>query len=79
MQNNPDAMRQAMQLAQSEAGQQLLQFLRQSGGEDLDQAMNRARAGDYTAIKSLLSGLMENPQARELMKKMGGNHGPAGR
>lgn len=79
MQNNRKAMEDALRMAQSEAGQQLLNMLKQSGGPDLDRAMNQAAAGDYAAAKALLANLMQNPQAQELMKRMGGNHGPDGR
>lgn len=79
MQSSQDAMRDAMRMAQSPAGQQLLQLLRQSGGTQLDQAMNQALSGDYTAAKSLLSSLMNDPRAMELMKQLGGSHGSDGR
>ncbi len=79
MQNNNDVMAKALRMAQSEAGQQLLSMLKHSGGQELDQAMNQAAAGDYTAAKAMLSNLMKDPQAQELMKKLGGSHGSDGR
>jgi hypothetical protein len=79
MQNNNDVMAKALRMAQSEAGQQLLSMLKHSGGQELDQAMNQAAAGDYTAAKLLLNNLMKDPQAQELMKRLGGSHGSDGR
>ena len=79
MQNNPETIRQAMKMAQSEAGQQLLRMLQQSGGTDLDQAMNRAASGDFSSAKALLTNLMKDPQAMELMKQIGGGYGATGR
>lgn len=79
MQNNRKAMEDALRMAQSDAGQQLLNMLKQSGGPELDRAMTQAAAGDYAAAKALLANLMQNPQAQELMRKMGGSHGSTGR
>lgn len=79
MQNNPDAVREAMRIAQSDAGQQLLQMLQQNSGPQLDQAMNQAISGDLRGAKALLSSLMKDPRAMELLKQMGGSYGSAGR
>ncbi len=79
MQPNQEDIRNALRMAQSPAGQQLLQLLRQSGGQELDQAMNQALSGDYRSAKTILNSLLNNPQAMELMKQMGGNHGSDGR
>lgn len=79
MQPNQDAIREAMRMAQSPAGQQLLQMLRSTGGQELDQAMTKAISGDYQTAKKLLDSLMKDPRAMELMKQMGGSHGSDGR
>ena len=79
MQNNRKAMEDALRMAQSPAGQQLLKLLQQSNGPQLNQAMEKAAAGDYAAAKMLLSNLMQDPQARQLLDRMGGNHGSDGR
>lgn len=79
MQSNQDAIRDAMRLAQSPAGQQLLQLLRTAGGQELDQAMNKALSGDYQDAKKLLANLMTDPRTAELMNQIGGNHGSNGR
>ena len=79
MQSNQEAIREAMRMAQSPAGQQLLQILRSTGGPQLEQAMNKALSGDLHSAKNLLNTLMQDPRAMELMKQMGGNHGSDGR
>lgn len=72
MQNrNDDAMVEAMRLAQSPAGQQLLQLLQKTGGDKLQQAMARAAAGDYAQAKETISRLMEDPEARRLLSQLG--------
>ncbi len=65
------AMQEALRLAKSPAGQQLLAILQQSGGAQLQQAMTQAAAGDYEAAKQALSGLMNRPEARQLLEQLG--------
>lgn len=79
MQNNPDAIREALRMAQSAEGQQLMQLLQQCGGQELSQAMNQAAAGDYRAAKSIVNSLMKDPRAQALLKQMGGSYGSDGR
>ncbi len=79
MQNNQDAIRKAMQLAQTAEGQQLLNLLQSTGGSELQTAMDKAAAGDYAAAKQALSGILSNPEARKLLRQMGGNYGSDGR
>lgn len=79
MQNNQDAIREAMRMAQSPAGQQLLQLLRSGNSEAMKTAMDRAAAGDYAAAKQALSGILSNPEAQKLLSQMGGTNGSNGR
>ena len=79
MQNNPDAIREALRMAQSAEGQQLMQLLQQCGGQELSHAMNQAAAGDYRAAKAIVNGLMKDPRAQALLKQMGGSYGSDGR
>ena len=79
MQNNPDAIREALRMANSPAGQQLMKLLQRSGGQELNQAMNKAASGDYEEAKKLLNTLLRDPQARQLLDRMGGNYGTDGR
>lgn len=79
MQYDPDTIRQAMNLAQSPQGQQLIKMLQAQGGADLQKAMNSATAGDYTAAKEALAGILNDPAARELLRQLGGSYGQNGR
>lgn len=79
MQNNQEAIREAMRMAQGPAGQQLLQMLRAGNSQELKTAMDKAAAGDYIAAKQALSGILSNPEAQKLLSQMGGNHGSNGR
>lgn len=65
-------IQEAMKLAQSPAGQQLIKLLQEIGGKDLNTAMEKAAAGDYTQAKQAISALMNNPEAQKLLKQMGG-------
>lgn len=79
MQYDPEAIRQAMNLAQSPQGQQLIKMLQAKGGSDLQKAMNKATSGDYSAAKETLGGILKDPSVRELLQQLGGNYGQNGR
>lgn len=79
MQNNQDMIRQAMRLAQTPAGQQLIRMLQASNDTQLQNVMNNAASGDYASAKKVLSELLNNPEAQKLISQMGGSHGPDGR
>lgn len=79
MPNNSDAIQEAMRMAQSPAGQQLLRLLQQGNSQALQQAMNSAASGDYESAKKALSTVLNDPQAQKLLRQMGGNHGSDGR
>ncbi|MEE0109299.1 MAG: hypothetical protein UEP57_00190 [Oscillospiraceae bacterium] len=71
MQNIPD-MSELLRLAQSPAGQQLMALLQQSGGRELESAVAKASAGDYTQAKQALSSLLSTPEAQALLKQLEG-------
>ncbi len=69
MQNSPD-MSELIRLAQSPAGQQLFAMLQRSGGDELQNAVAKASAGDFSGAKDTLSALLSNPHAQALLKQM---------
>lgn len=75
MELNPNAqdfsIQQAMQLAQSPAGQQLISLLRSSGGKEFQDAMAKAAAGDYTQAKNLISSMRSDPEMQKLLEQLG--------
>jgi hypothetical protein len=76
MQKTPDtpqdfSIQQAMQLAKSPVGQQLIALLQKNGGQDFQTAIAKAAAGDYTQAKQALSALMADPEAQALLNQLG--------
>lgn len=69
MEQNLD-LNQLMKLAQSPAGQKLLQLLQQQGGTQLRSAAQKASAGDYAQAKQMLSGLLNTPEAKQLLQAL---------
>ena len=70
------SMQEALRLANSDAGQQLLALLKQENGSALQRAMDQAGAGDYEQVQKTLGSLLESPQAQALLRQLGGNdHG----
>ena len=71
--HNGSPMQEAMKLAQTPAGKQLIQLLQATGGEELRKAMEKAQSGDYAQAQKALSTLMQNPEAKRLFEQMGGS------
>jgi len=69
MEQKPD-LNQIMKIAQSPAGQQLLNMLRNQDSQALQTAAQMAAAGNYHQAKSLLSGMLANPEAKELLRQL---------
>ena len=64
------SIQQAAKLSQSDAGQQLFALLQRDHGDQLQSAMEQAKAGDYTKVKETMQSLLASEQAQELLKKM---------
>ena len=64
------SMQEAMHLAQSDAGQQLLQLLRNNHGDAARSALEKARDGDITQAKQALQAFLADPQAQELLRRL---------
>lgn len=65
------SLSEALRLAKSPAGQKLLQLLRQTGGNELQEAVSKASGGDYAQAKQAISSLLDNPEVRKLLEQMG--------
>lgn len=76
MQKQPDpqklSMQDAMKLANSPAGQQLLALLRNSHGDKIDQALAQASSGDYAQLSKTMQTLMASSEARALLEQLRG-------
>ena len=65
-------IQEAMKLAKDPTAQELIRLLQRNGGDSLRQAMEKAAAGDYTQAKKALQHLMESPEAKDLLRQLGG-------
>lgn len=77
MQKKSDApkdfsMQDAMKLAQSDAGKQLLKLLQQRQSNTLNSAMEQAASGDYQQVKQTVSGLIADPDIKALLDQLRG-------
>jgi hypothetical protein len=74
VQKNSDnfSIQEAMRLAKSPAGQQLLNLLQQSDPDALKKAMQQASAGDYSQIQQTLAPFMASEDVQKLLRQMGG-------
>lgn len=74
MENNSKnfSMKDAMKLANSEVGKQLLNQLQKSNPKELEQAMTQAAQGDYSNLSQTLKPLLASEQIQKLLKQMGG-------
>ncbi len=66
------SMQDAMRLANSDAGQRLLDILKQSDGKTLQQAMDQAAAGNYENMQKTLSSLLASQEVQALLKELDG-------
>lgn len=65
------SIEEAMKLANSPAGQQLIAMLQRSNGDQLQNAMALAAAGDLKSASQIISTLLSsNPQAQDLADKL---------
>ena len=73
MQKNSESfsMEDAMKLAKSPAGKQLISLLNQTDSRAVSQAMEQARSGDYSAAGQSLNKLLNNPEVQKLLKELG--------
>lgn len=71
--NSPDfSMQEALRLANSDAGRELLALFSQMDSDKRERAAAQAAAGDYAQVKKTLSELLSSPQAKALMKQLEG-------
>ena len=66
------SMEDAMRLASTRQGQQLIAMAKHVGGENLQRA---AASGDVDAVRAALGPLLASPQFRALVEELEGKHG----
>ena len=72
MQKNSEdfSMQEALRLAQSPAGQQLLAMLRRTDSGQLRQAMDQAASGNYAQASQTLNALLSSEEAKQLLDEL---------
>ena len=74
--NEGFSMQEAMRLAQSDVGQQLLQLLRSNHGDAAQSALESAQEGNLAQAKQALQAFLSDPQAQALLRQLKeGQHG----
>ena len=71
MDNNPGnfSIQEAMRLAKTPAGQQLIALLQQADPNALRQAAQQASSGNYSQAKSVLEPLLQSQEIQKLLKQ----------
>ena len=64
-------IQEAMRLANSEAGQQLLAMMKSSDPQTLQKAASQAASGNYEQLKQTMSAFLSSPEARSLLEQLG--------
>lgn len=77
MQNNRNqfSMEDALKLASTPAGRELIALLQSAGGQDVEKAKQAAQKGDYTQAKNSLAEIMKSPKVQQLLREMEKNNG----
>ena len=66
------SMEQAARLASTPEGQQIMYLIRSQQGANLNSAIAKANAGDYTEFQKSVQQLLSTAEAQKLLKKLGG-------
>lgn len=72
-------LQKVLSIAKSPAGQQLLAMLQRCDADTVQQVRTNAQSGNFAAAQDALQTLLKNPEAQQLMKELGGNHGRSGK
>lgn len=66
------SMEQAARLASTQEGQQIMELIRSRQGANLTSAIEKANAGDYSALQNTVQQFLSTPEAKKLLEKLGG-------
>ena len=64
-------LQEAMRLAKSPAGKQILQMLQQSDQDVIQQASSMAKTGNYSQAINLIKKILSTPEGQKIMKEYG--------
>lgn len=65
------SMQEARQIAQSPAGQQLMELLRNTDPQALNRASAQAGTGDFSGALASLSALLSSDEVKKLLNQLG--------
>lgn len=66
------SMQDALRLAKSPAGQQLLAMLQQSDSSQLQRVIDQANAGDFAKASQTLNAMLSSDDAKKLIQQLEG-------
>ena len=69
------SMEDAIRLAGTPAGTQLVDLLKSSTDGNMDAARKAVEAGDLEQAKKRISGLLQSPDIQKLLKELENSHG----
>lgn len=69
------SMEDAIRLAGTPAGKQLVDLLKSSTDGNMDAARKAVEAGDLEQAKKRISGLLQSPDIQKLLKELENSHG----
>ena len=74
MQNNKNnfSPEEAMALAKTPAGQQLIKILQKTNQAAVQDAIHQASAGNMEQVKQTLEPLLASPEIQKLLRQLGG-------
>ena len=64
------SMQEAMRLAKSDAGQQLMHLIKTQHGQAARSALEKAQDGDIAQAKQALQAFLSDPQAQALLRQL---------
>ena len=65
------SIQEAIRIASTPQGQQLIAALKKNSGNDLENALRKAQTGDYTEARKAITSLMDTPEIKALLKQLG--------
>ena len=69
------SIQEAKRLAKTPEGQKLMALLQQKDNGKLHKAIAEATAGNYKEAGSILESVLSSPEAQQLIRKLGRDHG----
>lgn len=69
------SIQEAKRLAKTPEGQKLMALLQQKDNGKLQKAIAEATAGNYKEAGSILESVLSSPEAQQLIRKLGRDHG----